>query len=418
MPHFPTRLSLQICLITLVLVAASTPRRTVAADAGARAHEVRALWVTRATLSSPASIAQMVGSAQDGGFNTVIVQVRGRGDAYYASTLEPRASDLAARPGFDPLAETIDAAHRAGLRVHAWVVANLVASAVELPAARDHVVYRQPDWLMVPRELAAEMLTVSPRSPEYLGRLARWSRARSDQVEGLYASPIHPAAARHLADVVSEIAQRYRIDGIHLDYIRYPGEGFDYSRGALQQFKQWVQPEMTPEERTHADRRERVDPLAYPALYPQRWQAFRRARLTAMVMRVRTALKAARPTATLSAAVVPDFERAYGSRLQDWRTWLDQSLIDVVCPMTYAKPLDEFEAQVAEAQSLAAGKPVWAGIGAYRLSPAETLQHIDAARRLETAGVALFSYDALTTPPNSLQSFAQLTRAAFGAGSN
>lgn len=416
MSHSPARQSLHWCLIvTLTLVSASTMRaRVLPSDT---TGEVRALWVTRATLSSPATIARMVWSAKQGGFNTIVVQVRGRGDAYYASALEPRASDLTSRPAFDPLAETIAVAKRAGLDVHAWVVANLVSSAVELPASRQHVVYRQPDWLMVPRELAAEMLSVNPRSPEYLGRLARWSRARPEEVEGLYMSPIHPAAAKHLADVVEDIARRYDIAGVHLDYIRYPNEGFDYSRATLQQFKDSVRADMTTDERTHADGRERIDPLAYPALYPQRWQAFRRARLTAMVMRVRTALKAARPSATLSAAVVPDFAYAYGSRLQDWRTWLDQSLVDVVCPMAYAKDVDQFEAQISEAQSLAGSRAVWAGIGAYRLSADETLRQIDAARRLKTDGVILFSYDSLTTPPNSLQSFAQLTRAAFGAGS-
>jgi uncharacterized lipoprotein YddW (UPF0748 family) len=416
MPHSSSRRSFSVCLVaTLALVAASTMRARV--QPSDTADEVRALWVTRATMTSPAAIARMVWSAKEVGFNTIIVQVRGRGDAYYASTLEPRASELTSRPGFDPLAETIGVARRAGLRVHAWVVVNLVSSAAELPSSRDHVLYRHPDWLMVPRELAAEMLAVSSRSPEYVGRLARWSRARSSEVEGLYVSPVHAAAAKHIADVVAEMAQRYEVDGVHLDYMRYPNEGFDYSRGALQQFRQTVRATLSNADRTRADRHEALDPLAYPDLFPEQWQAFRRARLTSVLMRVRTMLKAVRPTATLSAAVVPGFDHAHGSRLQDWRTWLDQSLLDIVCPMAYTRELDVFETQIAEAQALAAGKPVWAGVGAYHLSTAETLQHIAAARRLKAAGVILFSYDALTAPPNSAHSFAQLGRAAFGTGS-
>jgi len=136
-------------------------------------HDVRALWVTRSTLATPAGIAQMVRAAQDGGFNTLSVQVRGRGDAYYRSKFEPRAAEIERLPDFDPLAETLTRAHQAGIKVHAWVAVNLVSSAVELPRARQHIIYRQPDWLMVPRELAAEMLNVDPRSPEYVGRLAR-----------------------------------------------------------------------------------------------------------------------------------------------------------------------------------------------------------------------------------------------------
>src|SRR4051812_10840502 len=69
------------------------------------AEETRALWVLRSSLTSPESIASLVRTAREQGFNTLLVQVRGRGDAYYASTLEPRAAELARQPaGFDPLA--------------------------------------------------------------------------------------------------------------------------------------------------------------------------------------------------------------------------------------------------------------------------------------------------------------------------
>ena len=73
-------------------------------------EQTRALWVTRTTLTSSESIKQMVAAAEAGGFNTLLVQVRARGDAYYAGTIEPRASELAARPSFDPLATVIEQA--------------------------------------------------------------------------------------------------------------------------------------------------------------------------------------------------------------------------------------------------------------------------------------------------------------------
>ena len=73
--------------------------------------EVRALWVVRTTLTSPAAIATMVAAAKNGGFNTLLVQVRGRGDAYFQQGIEPRPAALAAQPAFDPLATTIARAH-------------------------------------------------------------------------------------------------------------------------------------------------------------------------------------------------------------------------------------------------------------------------------------------------------------------
>src|SRR3982750_915813 len=77
--------------------------------------EVRALWVLRTSLTSPASITALVQSARDHGFNTLLVQVRGRGDAYYNDSIEPRGADLQRQPAsFDPLATVVAAAHTAG----------------------------------------------------------------------------------------------------------------------------------------------------------------------------------------------------------------------------------------------------------------------------------------------------------------
>ena len=106
----------------------------------AAAQEVRALWVVRTTLTSPDKIRQLVSSAADNGFNTLIVQIRGRGDAYYNSRVEPRAIDLKDQPpAFDPLALTIAEAHKRGLKVHGWINTNLLANLDALPVQPDHV---------------------------------------------------------------------------------------------------------------------------------------------------------------------------------------------------------------------------------------------------------------------------------------
>ncbi len=311
----------------------------------------------------------------------------------------------------------LEHAHRAGLKVHAWVAVNLVSSSVTLPASRDHVIYRAPEWLMVPRELAAEMKKIDLRSPAYLGRLARWTRAHGSIVEGLYTSPLHPAAQDHTAAVIGEIAANYAVDGVHLDYVRFPNDEFDYSPAAMDQFKAAILPDLTEREKRDAAARAVLDPVAYPNLFPERWSDFRRSRLTALVIKIRTAVKAVRPNAVFSAAVVPDAQQAFDHRLQDWRGWIDQSLLDVVCPMAYTADADIFQKQVAAARAYAGSRPVWAGIGAYQLSAAQTLAHIAAANKLGVAGVILFSYDSLTAPPNGAGSVSELGRAAFGVGS-
>ena len=158
-------------VISLLAIAGSV--LALSLNGAAAPAEVRALWVVRTTLSSPSAIETMVETARASGFNTLIVQVRGRADSYFAGGLEPRPASLAGQPTFDPLAAVIAQAHGAGLQVHAWVNLNLVAGAGELPNTRDHIVYRRPEWLMVPRALAADLAAVDPKSPQYLGRLAR-----------------------------------------------------------------------------------------------------------------------------------------------------------------------------------------------------------------------------------------------------
>ena len=376
--------------------------------------EVRALWVVRTTLTSPAAIATMVSSARAGGFNTLLVQVRGRGDAYFQKGLEPKPPSLDAQPGFDPLAATIARAHDAGLQVHAWINVNLVANTGELPAARGHVVFRHPEWLMVPRALAGELAAVDPKSPGYLGRLARFVRGQSNEIEGLYLSPATPVAAAYTTGIIRDIVERYDLDGIHLDYIRYPREDFDYSAGALAAFRASLVAELNVADRQRYDARAAAgEPAIYTQAYPQRWRAFRVERLTALLTAIRQAVKLVRPDAIVSAAVVPDAAEAAERRLQDWRGWAESGLVDVICPMAYTPDPAMFAAQISSAREIAGTRPLWAGIGAYRLSPAQIAENVHAARRIGVGGVILFSYDSLADPAHGPGYLTQVGRAAF-----
>ena len=379
-------------------------------------NEVRALWVTRSSMTSPASIATLVKTAHEQGFNTLLVQVRGRADAYYLTDLEPRPADLARQPaGFDPLASVLAEARPHGIRVQAWIALNLVSSAVELPAAPDHLVYRHPEWLMVPRPIAQEVARLDPRNPAYIGKIARWTRGQLESVEGLYASPLQPDAAAYTERVVSDLARRYDLDGIHLDYARYPSQQFDYSRFAIAAFRADIRPRIPLETRRQLDAEEAADLFAYPDRFPAEWTTFRRARLTSLVARIRRAVRDVRPNAMVTAAVFPDPQGAFDDRLQDWRGWLGSHLVDAVAPMAYTQEPGRFAEQIAAARDVAGGRAVWAGIGSYRLTPAQTADNIQIARKLGAAGFVLFSYDSVTGPKSPAPDYlAIVSRAAFG----
>jgi uncharacterized lipoprotein YddW (UPF0748 family) len=408
----PARACAALALLLLLLCA---PRATPAAAPADRSDEIRGLWVLRTSLSTPDTIATLVRAASEHGFNTLLVQVRGRGDAYYSSTLEPRAVELQRQPEtFDPLAALLQSAHAEGLHVHAWVNVNLVSSAAELPIAREHLVHRHPDWLMIPRAIAQELAAVQIDSPAYIGKLARWTRSQSAEIEGLYASPIAPAAVQHLESVVRDLTRRYDLDGVHFDYARYPTDRFDYSRNAISAFRSTIRGRIPERARRDIDARESVDLFAYPDSFPEEWRNFRVSKMTALISRLRTAVKSERPRALVSVAASPDMREALEHRLQDWRTWLETGVVDAVCPMAYTTEPGHFAEQIAAARDVAGGHSVWAGIGAYHLTPAQTLRNIEAARSLGAGGVLLFSYDSLTNPRQSVPDYlALIARGAF-----
>ena len=69
--------------------------------------------------------------------------------------------------------------------------------------------------------------------------------------------------------------------------------------------------------------------------------------------------------------------------------------------------------QIAAARDIAATHPLWAGIGAYRLSSSQIVENVHAARRLGVGGIVLFSYDSLTSPSRGPDDRVQVGRAAF-----
>lgn len=280
------------------------------------AEGIRAISISAGSLGVPDASRRIVSTAVDGGYNTVFVPIPLDGGASGAA---PEVID-----------DIIRDAHQRGLRVHASVRATVAAATGELPAGRDHVLYRHPEWLMVPRELALEMLGLDVRSPDYVGRLARWTRANAHRADGLYLSPLQPEAVDHIAAAVKALVTRYAVDGVHLESVRFPGADFDYSRGAMESFRAGIRPNLSPPERARLEEVQTIDPFGYVEELPDDWRRFRITRLTSLVTRLRATVRAVRPDALVSASVTPGVGRAADEFLQDWRTWLDNGFVDAV----------------------------------------------------------------------------------------
>jgi uncharacterized lipoprotein YddW (UPF0748 family) len=337
--------------------------------------EVRGLWVVRTALVSPQSVDNAVDDAARAGFNTLFVQVRGRGDAFYPSGVAPRASQLSGQPAsFDPLGRLLARARTRGLAVHAWVNVLLTAGFGQ-PLPPHHPVARHPEWLMVPRAVAARALH-APRS----SLRALVQSASSDSVEGFYLSPSAPGVGDHLSAVVDELVRLYPVDGLHLDFIRYPAPEFDYSRAALTGFA----------------RSPRASLLEGPERDPAGWLRYRQDTVTNLAARLARSARAARPGILVSAAVVPEEALAREHRFQDWPAWLATGVVDAVCPMAYTPEAGLFRQQVVDVRArVGQDARVWIGVGAYRLTAGETIERIRTARASGASGIVVFSHESL-----------------------
>jgi len=384
-------------LVAALLISEPHPAKARAAEqTQAPVNEVRALWVVRNSLTSPEKIRKMVESAALGGFNTLIVQVRGRGDAYYQSRREPRAIELKDQPmDFDPLAVTIAEAHQRGLKVHTWLNTSLLANLDALPESPQHVFNKHPEWLAVPRAVARELYLMPAGDPLYRARIVEWSKANRGELEGVYTGPANPKVREHIYQIWMDIVQKYPVDGMHFDYVRLASPDFDYSRTSLENFHKWLKPKLTAADRHILKTALKRDPLAATEIFKDKFADFQREQITTLVERIYRGVKKRRPEVLVSAAVFANDENAYTRRFQDWRRWLKMGILDVVCPMAYTPDTQVFRQQieVATTNAHSNGRQVWAGIGAYRIPAESAIEKINAARTIGADGIILFSYD-------------------------
>jgi uncharacterized lipoprotein YddW (UPF0748 family) len=317
----------------------------------------RAVWVVRQKYSSPEEIAALMQNIRDAGLNTVLFQVRGNGTAYYRSSIEP--SEYAPDPGFDPLAVACREAHRRGLALQAWVNVMPAWKGKTPPSDPRQLYNAHPDWFWYDQ------------------------RGQRQPLANFYVSvnPCRPEVRQYLVSVFREIVQNYPVDGLHMDYIRFPSEesprGSDYPYDA----------ETLALYRSATGKRPQDDKAA--------WSAWRRQQVTQLVREVRRMTSTAGRTVRLTASVGVDFARWRADHFQDGPAWLREKLVDCVFVMNYNRDTSAFIRRQQAWHDAAAGAWVAAGIGAAEQpNPAVTIEQLKLAAQWGH-GFSLFSASSL-----------------------
>ena len=201
--------------LTMVMLTGLLPAST----ASSAEQELRGVWVAtvyqidypaRATTDAESLKTwadSILDRVQQMGFNAVFLQVRPTADSFYSSDIFPWSKYLSGKQGqapeggFDPLAYWVDAAHRRGIALHAWINPYRIAtSQTDFDAMVDtHPAKQHPDWV------------VKYKNGQY------------------YFNPGLPEVRELVTQGVAEIVQNYAVDGVHLDDYFYPGTDFEDS---------------------------------------------------------------------------------------------------------------------------------------------------------------------------------------------
>ncbi len=363
------------------------------------ATPVRAVWVHLFddTLKSREGIATLVEELLAAEATMVIAQVARRHDAYYDSQVLPASEDPALEDGLDVLAELTDRAHAAGIEVHAWVSVA-------------------PTWHAVYDELPAPAGWVPAEHGRAAPAADRWVTRTVDGDWSEYLDPALPEVREHIVAVVEEFAERSRVDGVHLDYVRYESARHGYHPRTLERYEQ------------------ETGATGVPAPDDPAFVAWRQDQTRGLIEEVRAALEQAPRRVALSAPVVTwgpgpsglasgSFADTRTARdgLQDWPSWARAGLVDVLFPMNYFRDHEpeqgawleqwlEFENELATATDTL----IVPGIAGWLNTREATVRQV-AMATTRTDGAAVYSYQQ-PTDDGSREVWRELAEDAWGAG--
>lgn len=258
-----------------------------------RSVEARGLFVDMSSLpKTQQGIRELVDRLARANFNMVIPEVFRRGYTLYPSRFTDKDPEFASL-GFDPFRTLVSEAHRAGIEVHPWIWTFRVKS----PGFGDPVLSR------LPALAARSAKTTEPR----------------------FLSPADPRSREWVYGLVDELTDRYDVDGLLLDYIRYDEETPD----------DWIS-QTTFGLDYHA--RHGVFPPSPLKPNSPAWveyQLFREHQVNQTVQTLAQRLKLKNPNLQLSVSTFRGERYGRLNKLQHWRHWSNNGWTDFVTSMLY-----------------------------------------------------------------------------------
>ena len=333
----------------------------------------RGLWVRASATASPDSIPRIVELIEQLGITDLFVQIVVGGYAYYHSQYLPRSQYLSriSPPQFDPLDSLLSTLRNRPVKVHAWVNTFLVWSMNSPPDSESHLYYTHPEWFI--KDINNHSIINYP--------FITW---QDMNLEGLYLDPAQKSVQNFIVKICQEISFKYPVDGIHLDFIRYPG--FFFGLGEADESALFACMDVNSLGWLNLSR--------YPELkFIQRWKIWhywmlnrlREQNIRRLITRVRASIK---KDCLLSAALFAHPAVARFRFAQNWLQWDD---LDLPVIMSYTRDIKKFERIVK--YTLAKCADAIFGIGIlWPDMEDEAIWEVKLVEKLGSAGISFFDY--------------------------
>ena len=313
--------------------------------------------------------------AYQAGYDIVFIQVRSRGYALYNSDIVPKHPQV--DPDFDPLKYALTLGSALGLKTHVWMNSYILWSSSYEPENSQHLYHTHKEWTEADRNFKMDAQI-------------NLSKLKSPQWEGIYLSPLHPEVNPYLLSVYSEIINKYDIDGIHLDYIRFQDEIYGWNRFGMKEFAKIY--DYSPRDITRG-----IIPHNLIDSIKVSWVKFRQDAISELVYETYGAIQQSEKEISLSAAVKPNLLEAQTRWSQNWGRWIQDGYIDFVVPMNYHKEIREFNNSIQIMKSSFNRENmdrIIMGIATYNQDAQSVADKILLTRLNGFKGVSIFSFDA------------------------
>ncbi len=341
-------------------------------------EEIKGVWVVRWDVDDPMKVFTMMSDLKKLDINTLYVQVYARCEAMYPSKLVPRSTELLNAPfNYDPLDLIVRLGHNEGYQVHAWINLYYAWSHAPFPRTEDHIVNKHPDWMLADNQ-GVNLKNYSVEQIKAMG------------LEGYFLQPGNEAVREHLKSIVKEIISNYDVDGIHMDYVRYPRRDYGYDVGARVGFMR----EYYVDPLSIRDRSSKDDAYSSDAFLDleSKWEGWRREQVSSTVREVFELVKLSNPALEVSVAVIGDYDHAYQDLYQDWVLWAQSNYIDYIIPMLYSSNIGWIGRKTKATAELVGRDKLVVGLGAYLQDYENLVQEISRVKSSGARGYLLFSY--------------------------